>query len=377
MVISEEMKNWASEIQKKLIAKMEPVVKRNADIIPYTAKDGRFVNQAASDICWWTNGFWGGILWQMYHLTNAAFYREAAETVERQLDPVLMNAHGLDHDNGFKWLPTAVIHYKLYGSADSLNRGMLAAVALAGRYNPVGKFIRAWNDNPPTDNRGRAIIDCMMNLPLLYWAYEESKDPRFLQIAVSHADTALEKFVRPDGSVNHIVEFDPFSGQVVKTYGGQGMFDGSSWTRGQSWGVYGFLISYKHTGDKRYLEAARQIADYFMDNIPEDGVIPVDFCQMADVDYEDGTAAAIAACGFLEIANTIGSEEGKKYADAAWKLLKALDERNCDWNPETDPLLTRCSAAYHDSEHNFPIIYGDYYFIEAVGKINNQVLCIW
>lgn len=381
MKLTEADQLWAQAVQNKIKIKMKPVVKRNADSIPYTAEKGVFNHMDKEDIGWWTNGFWGGILWQMYHLTKDELYKTAAEAVEEKLDQVLMCARALDHDNGFKWLPTAVINYKLHGQEASLNRGMLAAGNLAGRYNPAGHFIRAWNDSPNDspgeDKRGWAIIDCMMNLPLLYWAYEETGDPRFLQIAVNHGDMVLANFIRADGSVNHIVEFDPVTGQKTNTYGGQGRFNGSAWTRGQSWGLYGFIISYRHTNEEKYLAAAQKIADYFIANIPQDGHIPADFYQEPDKDYEDGTASAIAACGLLEIAKAAKGEAGGTYQQAAIRLLRALDQDNCDWSPETDPLLTRCTADYHGQNHNIPIIYGDYYFIEAIGKLNGNDLWIW
>ena len=124
---------------------------------------------------------------------------------------------------------------------------MLAAGNMAGRFNLAGNFIRAWNNWDDVDRRGFAIIDCMMNLPLLYWASEETTDPRFKMMAVAHADTAMKTFVREDGSVNHIVVFDPFTGKMVENLGGQGDGEGSAWTRGQSWRIYGFSLSHGYT----------------------------------------------------------------------------------------------------------------------------------
>lgn len=120
---------------------------------------------------------------------------------------------------------------------------------------------------------------------------------------MEHADNAITAFVRPDGSVNHIVEFDPFNGGVVRSHGGQGFQDGSFWTRGQAWGIYGFMMSYNHTSKMDYLQTAKRIAHYFLANIPENKIIPIDFRQPKEPAYEDSTAAAVAACGLLEIAN--------------------------------------------------------------------------
>ncbi len=372
---------WAEETLKRTEHKFAQVSVRSAGKIPYTARDG--VHDDWSDdkhIYWWTNGFWGGIMWQLYALTGESKeqYRKNAEWTEERLDHCLMDPGAMDHDSGFRWLPTAVADYRLTGNRRSRDRGILAATNLAGRFNHAGRFIRAWNDWDQTDHRGWAIIDCMMNLPLLYWASEETGDPRFRQTAELHADTAMKSFVRGDGSVNHIVEFDIEHGGMVRSYGGQGYGEGSSWTRGQAWGLYGFTLSCLHTENAAYLDTAERIANYFIANIPENGLIPVDFRQPEDVEWEDATAAAIAACGLIELAKLRAGRQGRVYLDAALKMLRALEERSCNWNPEEDPLLEKCTAAYHDEKHEFPIIYGDYFFLEALLKLTgNETLFIW
>ena len=217
----------------------------------------------------------------------------------------------------------------------------------------------------------------MMNLPLLYWASEQTKDPRFYHIAVRHADTVIKHFIREDGSVIHIGEFDPYTGEFLRSIGGQGYAHGSSWTRGQAWAIYGFALSYRHTKKEKYLDCAQKIADYFISNIPQSGLIPVDFCQPEDCTFEDSTAAAIAACGMLEIAKSVGGSEENPYHQEALRLLRALYENRCDWLPKTDAIVQKCTAAYHDKEHEFTIIYGDYFFIEAIWKLTRQELFLW
>ncbi len=368
---------WANEVAEKIKRKVRVTAQRNKDKIPYTTQDGRFDDMCEKNIYWWTNGFWGGIMWQLYHATKDEMFRQIAQENEEKLDQVLMEAQGLDHDNGFKWLPTAVANYKVSGDLKARNRGLLAANNLAGRFNLAGKFIRAWNDGGDGDTAGWAIIDCMMNLPLLYWASKEINDPRFKQIAMVHADMAMKYFVREDGSVNHIVEFNPDTGEFVRTHGGQGYKEGSTWTRGQAWAVYGYALSFINTGKEEYLDTAKKTADYFIANIPESGFIPVDFCQPEDCKFEDSTATAIAACGLLEIAKLVSDEEKKKYYNAAIKLLQSLDRERCNWSHEQDNILEKCTAAFHDKEHEFAIIYADYYFIEAIWKLTGEELFIW
>jgi unsaturated chondroitin disaccharide hydrolase len=369
--------NWAKEVSEKIREKVSIVADRNRNKIPYTTVEGLFNDMSVDNICWWTNGFWGGMMWQMYHATKESKYQEIALDNEVKLDQNLMNYMGMDHDSGFKWLTTAVANYRLTGSQESHNRGILAANDLAGRFNPTGRFIRAWNDNGSGERAGWAIIDCMMNLPLLYWAYEETKDPRFMQIATLHADTAEKYFIRGDGSVNHIVEFDAATGEMVKTYGGQGYEVGSSWTRGQAWAIYGFVLSYIHTQNVRYLDVAKRIANYFIANIPDNGLIPVDFRQPAEPLLEDSCAAVIAACGMLEIEKYVTEHEKHIYWNNALKMLKALENNRCNWDIKSDNILEKCTAAYHDEKHEFAIIYGDYFFIEAIWKLTGQELFIW
>lgn len=384
-MLQEKDKAWLDEVICKITEKLDWVCEKTRNKIPYTTIEGTYDDRSAINptgdeadgICWWTNGFWGGIMWLMYHETALEKYKEIAQISEEKLDLCFEKFHGLHHDVGFMWLPTSVANYRVTSNLKSRKRALHAANLLAGRFNLAGGFIRAWNDLKGEDTRGWAIIDCMLNIPLLYWASEETGDPRFKQIAMRHADTTMEAFVRPDGSVNHIVEFDPFNGGVVKTYGGQGYGEGSSWTRGQAWGLYGFMMSYIHTGKEQYLQTAKRIAHYFMANIPENGVIPVDFRQPAEPRREDDTAAAIAACGLIEIAKVVGPYEKDVYLNAALKLLKTLNASRSEWSNETDAIVQNGSGAYHSKTHHHDIIYGDYYFIEAIFKLKGNDLFLW
>lgn len=383
-LLNAEDEKWVKETLKKIEDKMVPVTERNRNKIPYTTDEkGRFDDRAGkNDICWWTNGFWGGEMWQLYKLTGNEMFKEEALQVEDKMDAAFLNYNGMDHDAGFRWLPTAVINYKLNGGAESKNRGLLAAASLAGRFNLNGNFIRAWNDwGDGRDTTGWAIIDCMMNLPLLYWASEELKDPRFKEIAIAHANTAMKNFVREDGSVRHIVGFDPFTGKFAREYAGQGYAEGSSWTRGQSWGIYGFTLSYIYTGDEKYLETAQKIADYILSDMPETFLVPIDYRQPKEDDLEDSTAAAITAGGFIELSkclNKLGkADKAKEYLEAAVKLLKALDGHSCDYTLDRDNILTRGSVDYHGNGHHIAIIYGDYYYIEALMKLTDTALTVF
>ena len=368
---------WLLEVSEKIKKKMLPVVQRNIGKIPYNTVDGVYNDYSGAMVGWWTNGFWGGILWQMYNATGEAVYREEAEKLEEKLDAVLLNWVAMDHDSGFKWLPTAVVNYRMHGNERSKNRGILAADNLAGRFNPVGRYIKAWNDQGDGSRAGWAIIDCMMNIPLLYWAYEVTKDPKYMHMATMHADTAMKNFIREDGSVKHIIEFDPATGEYQKSHGGQGYGHGSSWTRGQTWALYGFTLSYIHTGNEKYLNCAKKVANYFIANTPKDYLIPIDFRQPEEPHLEDSIAAAIAACGLIEIAKYTEGADKNIYHNAAVNMLKALDEKRCNWSEDVDHILEECAEGYHTPKKNMSIMYGDYYFIEAIWKLTGQEIFLW
>ncbi len=386
MYIDKENEEWLLSTLSKTMDKLDKVADRSRHIIPYSTVNGRFDDKAVSneghDINWWTNGFYAGILWLLYHETKNAKYKEMALEIADKISVCFDKYYNLDHDMGFLWLPTDVASYRETGNEDGRRRGLIAASLLAGRFNLKGNYIRAWNDgigkeNGPTSNVGWCIIDCLMNLPLLYWASEETLDPRFKHIAMAHADMALKNFLREDGSVNHIVEINPETGKFVQSFGGQGYAQGSSWTRGQGWALYGFFLSYKHTGKPRYLEASKKVADYFIKNIPASGLIPVDFKQPKTPAYEDSTAAAIASCGLIELSKISKGAEKEKYLNAAVIMLKALTDKRVDFSLKQDNLLNYCTASYHADTHHFAIIYGDYYYLEALLKLKGNELFIW
>lgn len=369
MELLKEEQKWIDEVWEKAEKKLRTVSKRSYGKIPYTAIDGVHDDQSADNIIWWTNGFWPGLMWLLYAAGGEECYKKAAEKAEEQLDGALAQPEELHHDVGFMWHISSGINYRLLGGEASRRRTLHAANALAARYNPNGCFIRAWNGE---GKEGWVIIDCLMNLALLYWAAEETRDKRFYHMAENHADTILKSHIRPDGSVRHIVEFDPESGGIIGGHAGQGADESSAWSRGQSWALYGFAISYIHTGKAEYLDAAKRVAHYFIAACCNTWLPRVDF--KAPGDSIDTTAGAIAACGLIELARHVPAGEQELYLGAAVKMLRAL-AGCCDFNPETDALLLRGTEAYGKPE--MPIIYGDYFFIEALYKLKGYTPLFW
>ena len=343
-----------------------------AGIIPYKSAEGRWVTSPYDGNSWWTGGFWPGLMWQLWTLTGDEFFRQEARRAEKLLTEEFRSFRLLNHDVGFMYLLSCGADAKLTGDEQAETDMLHAASLLMGRLNPAG-FIRAWNE---PDRKGYAIIDCMMNLALLYRAGRDTGDPRFRNAAKIHADTTLREFLRENGSVSHIVEFDPETGARVREHPGQGYGPGTQWSRGQAWGLYGFTLAYRHMGDPRYLEAAKRIAANFTAHIREDGLTDCDFCQPAGEERIDNIAGAIAACGLQELAALTGEKEWKSQAE---RLADGMLEHCADWGGEHCGILTRCTASYHDdgAGRHTNIVYGDYFLAEALMKLCGKDPELW
>lgn len=374
--LTKKDKDWLEETYHKIQQKLSAECDRIQDKIPYIAENGQYKeDKAITDIVWWTNGFWPGMLWQMFHATGEEKYKKAAQGVEDKLDRAFDIYTGLHHDVGFMWLHSAVADYRITNNERSKVRGLHAAHLLAGRYNPRGKFIRSWN----RDRSGWVIVDSMMNIPLLYWAKEVLGDPRFEYIAMDHADTIMKYTVRQDGSCNHIIVLDPSTGELLETPGGQGYASGSSWSRGQAWAIYGFALSYLYTKKQAYLDTAKKVSHYFISQIDRtDGVALIDFRAPKEPIYWDSTAGVCAACGMLEIANHVPEPEKEFYITTAIRILRKTDEKFCNWDINFDSIVQMGSGSYAtEHDRHVPIIYGDYFFIEAVLRLLKKSILIW
>lgn len=368
------MHNHADQAMKKVIAKFRRTVPMATQmgILPYKSENGQWIPSPYDGNSWWTGGFWPGLMWQLFASTGDELFHTEARRTEALLTAELRRFRCLNHDVGFMYLLSCGGDYKLFGDEQARIDTLHAASLLMGRFNPVG-YIRAWNE----DSRvGFAIIDCMMNLSLLFWASKQTGDPRFANVAKIHADMTLREFLREDGSVSHIIELDPATGKRVQEHPGQGYCLGSSWSRGQAWGLYGFTLAYINTKDERYLDAAQRIAAYFADNIRPDGLTDCDFRQPAGEERIDNIAGACAACGLLELHKLTGDE---RWHIAAERLVDGLLAHCVDWSEEHCGLLTHCTASYHDdgAGRHTNITYGDYFLVEALAKLNGTDPVLW
>lgn len=317
----------------------------------------------------WTSGFYPGSMWEVYAYTKDQMWADSAAAWTAGLESVKMNTH--THDLGF-------VLYSSFGNGLKFTENpkyaqvlLQGAQTLSKRYNPKVGSIRSWDfgtwEFP-------VIIDNMMNLELLFWATKYSGDSTFYDIAVKHADTAMKNHFRPDFSSYHVIDYDTLTGKAIGKQTHQGASDESAWARGQSWALYGFTMVYRETGDKRFLEQAENIADYYINhpNMPEDMIPYWDFSVYNTPNQpRDASAAAIAASALIELSRY--STKGKTFFLAAEKMLKSLSSPAYLAKPKTNNgfILKHSTGNYpKGSEIDKPISYADYYYLEALNRYN-------
>ncbi|MEC0240104.1 glycoside hydrolase family 88 protein [Paenibacillus dokdonensis] len=352
---------WWRQAQQKV----DRLMARGPELAPHAAKNGEYDGLTLDN---WISGFWPGMLWIYYEMTGEEKYRNAAWDFDIRMELLMLEENRFHHDVGFQFLPTSILKYKLTNDIEGKRRGLAAANFLAGRFNLAGQYLRAWNRDMP----GWAIIDCLMNLSLLFWAAEESGDPRFSHIAKAHADMALKHMIRPDGSTCHVAVFDPENGDFLEYKGWQGYAPDSCWSRGNAWALYGMANTYRSTGEIRYLHASQRVAHHFIASLPEDMIPPWDFrVPNPGAEPRDTSAAAIAASGLLELAALTAPEVGTIYRQAAERILASLSEAYAAFSDADHEGILR-GATGHKPEGvnvNVSLIYGDYYYVESLAKL--------
>lgn len=352
--------------------------KIDANLIPFRDKFPAPASQRlvypAIDNVEWTSSFWTGMLWLAFEVTGESRYREAAEhqlaSYRKRVDERIMTD---THDLGFLYSLSCVSAHQLTGNQEAAKTALKAADLLMERYFAAAGIIQAWGDLKDAENRGRMIIDCAMNLPLLYWASRMTGDPRYRQAACRHASQSARYIIRPDASSYHTFYMDVETGAPRFGRTNQGYADDSCWARGQAWGIYGFALSYRHNGDAGLLELDQKITNYFLNRLPADYVCYWDLVFTSGPEERDSSAAAIAACGLLELAAhlPLTNPNRRLYENAALHIVKSLAEHYTTANcPTSNGLLQH--AVYSKpgragvDECN---IWGDYFYLEALVRL--------
>lgn len=320
----------------------------------------------------WTSGFYTGILWLAYEITKNEKYKNMADYhlqlfKKRIEDKVALN----HHDIGFLYTPSVVSNYRITKNEMAKDTIIKAAEHLITRYREKGEFIQAWGslDNP---NEYRFIIDCNLNVPLLFYASEISGDEKYKLIATKHLNTAAKNIVRKDGSTFHTFYYN-LDGTPNKGKTAQGKSDDSTWARGQAWGVYGFALAYKYLKDEMFINLYKTVTEVFISKLPDDNMCYWDMdYKKEDNEPRDTSAAAIAICGILEMNKYIENDKDQKiFYNAAMTMLKELILKyNTSDISETTALL---KEAVYSKPDNFGVneacIWGDYFYMEALVRM--------
>jgi unsaturated chondroitin disaccharide hydrolase len=323
----------------------------------------------------WAAGFWPGMLWLAYHATQDSELRAKAEALLPSFAERLRRRVDLSHDLGFLYTLSARAAWLLTGNRLARDLGIWAAQELGKRFNPRGNYIQAWGKIGEKPDAGRVIIDCMMNLPLLYWASEETGDDTYRVIAHNHVVSTLPYLVRDDGSTYHTYFFDPETGQPLAGKTCQGYADESLWARGQAWAMYGLALTAQWLDNADFLATAQKTADRFLIESPVDRTPLWDLRLSADApQYLDSSAGAIAACGLLRLAQLMGDDS---YSQKSKTLVETLSVECLETEPNRQGLLRYGAQHVPEGIANEYLIYGDYFFLEALLMLDGQAPDFW
>ncbi len=318
----------------------------------------------------WVGGHWTGLLWLAYTQTSDPVLERAAREWTRRLAP--RENDPTTHDLGFLFELSHVLGWTLTGDASFKPPALQAARTLARRFNAKGNFIQAWGPvNGTRSQRGRAIIDTLMNLRLLFWASQVTGEGTCAAVATAHAHTALARHVRTDWSTSHVTDFDPNSGEFIRQETVQGLSATSCWARGQAWAVYGCASCYRETGITQFLAAARHLAQHCWRRLPADRVPYWDYdSPLIPNDVRDSSAAAILAAGLLKLATL---EPDFAQADGwraqALAILESLWNHYSSRGTGEPCILLHGTRSKPQGSMDHGLIYGDYYFVEALTRL--------
>jgi len=330
----------------------------------------------------WTSGFWTGTLWLAFELSGDNRYREAAERHLASYGRRIAERINVDHhDLGFLYSLSCVAADKLTGNPAAREYAVAAAELLHARYLLQAGIIQAWGDLDDPSQAGRMIIDCNLNLPLLYWASQATGNPKYSLAADSHIAQAEKYLVRPDSSTFHTFFMDPRTGAPREGKTHQGFSDTSCWARGQAWGIAGFAAVFRHKADPNLIATAAKLANYFLNRLPDDLVCCWDLIFTGPPEPRDSSAAAIAACGLLELTEHLPPTDPDReaYQGAAVAIVKSLAEFYANAPDAAGTGIVR-HAVYHMPNRigvDESCIWGDYFYLEALMRLTRVWETYW
>lgn len=353
--------------------KIGAMLSRFQDCFPAASTEG-LVYPAEHENFEWTTSFFTGMLWLLYEHTGDTGYLPVLQNhLESFYARVEVPGYVDTHDLGFLYSLSCYPAAMLRGDKRARACFLKAADYLLARYFPKAGIIQAWGDLNDPANRGRMIIDCLLNLPLLYQASRLTGNREYCRAAYSHAKQAQKYLVRPDSTTYHTFYMDVDTGEPRFGRTAQGYSDDSCWARGQAWGVYGFALSYRHTGDRSFLDTSCRLLDYYLEHLPADGVCYWDLCFTQGDEPRDSSAAAIVCCGILELLKHLPLTHPRReeYETALARTVLALSEGYTTRAlPQADGLLLHGVYSKPDSRGvDECTIWGDYYYLEALFRL--------
>lgn len=391
MIMREELENYPQITNDELNTALKRAVElteKNAeefvDCFPKANSENNFYEKTENKD--WTEGFWTGELWLAYENSKNERLKEVAlvqvDSFNERIDRRVNINH---HDMGFLYTPSCVAAYKLVGSEKGKEAALKAADNLLTRFQEKGNFFQAWGEMDDKDNY-RLIIDCLMNMPLLFWASDVTGDDKYNEKAELHIKTAMNYVLRDDNSTYHTYFFNPETGESVKGVTNQGNRDGSAWARGQAWGIYGSALAYSRLKDEEYIDIFRRVTDYFIEHLPKDLVPYWDFdFDTGSDEPRDSSAGVIAVCGMLEMSKYLDSDEADYYTKTAKRILKAIvDKCAVQSSDESNGLLLHGTYARKtptNTCHNGGVdecnTWGDYFYLEALTRLTTDWDLYW
>ncbi len=344
--------------------------------LPKTISPSGQLETCSSD--WWVSGFFPGLLWYLYEYSANEKVKDFAIEFTNRVEKEQFTTD--NHDVGFIIFCSYGNAYRITGNPDYLGVIQNAANSLSTRYNQKTRCIRSWDWAPWSKQwQYPVIIDNMMNLELLTWSSIQFGENRFKDIAQSHANRTMNDFYRPDHSCYHVVSYDTLTGEVEKKNTAQGLSHESAWARGQSWGLYGFTMMYRETGDTSYLTQARNIAGFLLNHprLPEDKIPYWDYDSPEIPNtLRDASAAAILCSGLIELSQFVDEPEKSGYLAVAEKQIRTLSSatyRN-ELGTKGNFILNHSVGHFpNQTEVDVPLTYADYYYVEALMRMKKII----
>lgn len=363
-----------------------------SDVFPRPAGDEQNRYKTEKNKEGWTQGFFTGVIWLLFEWTGDQKYKEAALAHVKSFEKRINKRKGVDHhDLGFLYSLSCVACYKLTGNEKAKEVALKAADLLAyERYQESTKAIDRGRVFGVKDEHSVFIIDCSMNVPLLYWASEVTGNPVYRQRAYDHMVETVKHAIRDNCSCFQGIVKNIYTGEVVSKNGSQGYSDESFWSRGHAWAIYGTILTYRYTKDKRFLELCKKLSNFYINRLPKDLICNWDLIFVDEQTTRDTSAAGTAICGLLELAAQLPLLDSDKeiYEGIALNMLESLVKNYSAQKSPTSNGLLLSGVYVHEIDdppriqrksfgQDTVCIWGDYFYMEAIMRALTPLNIYW